>query len=130
MSKPGILDPWRQAPPKTETVPAVRREISDGEATEQCVSFEDGKAGINVWVDAGYTDPKKWALMRLQALLTELQSLNDPAVTQALCARGIIGPATSALRTNDVALAIRKALVVSTKAAAVIAKHRVKAFIR
>lgn len=133
MNKPGIIDPWRQDPPKPVAAPKGRIEEptpDEGEPQLRCISFEAPRCGINVWVDATLEDPQKWALMRLQALLSALHGLHEPAVTKALHARGIIGPATSAHRTEDVAPALRQALLVSTKAAALIARHKVKAFVR
>ena len=127
--KPGIFDPWRQQaqPPPVAAKPPASDE--DRKFEERCVTYAGRRAGLNVWVDATSQQPELDALEAVRSLLTQLRELRDPGVTDALKAYGFEGELSTA-DAEKPAMAIRRALVLSPKAAALIAQKRVKAFVQ
>lgn len=124
MSKPGIIDPWRQEPPPAPPVQKGRIEepTPDEERQERCIVFSGPRAGVNVWVDAADDDAEVTAQKRIKSLFVQLKALKQPAVDRAVGQYNVNVEHTS--------FAIRKALVASPQAAALIARHRIKAFVR
>lgn len=133
MSKPGIVDPWRKAPPKPpEKKGRIEEPTPDSEPVERAVVFEGRGAGVNVWVDASDESPTDTARDRVKALLKELYALNLPEVTRGLDKHGVRAwfDKEGGISAADVSMAVRNALVVSPQAATVIAKYKVKAFVK
>ena len=129
MSKPGIFDPWRQStpkPPPLEKAKTVSLSDVDNEPEERCVTFDGKKGGLNVWVDASAENPSETAQAQVKSLLEELKLLRDSSVNAALAR---INP-TGGLFAETVALAVRRALTASPQAAALIARKRVKAYVK
>ena len=127
--KPGILDPWRQNPPPPLKANLPGPVDPDSLPEERCVTYSGDRAGLNVWIDARDPHPEQTALTTIASLLDGLRHLKDPAVTAALQAHGL-AEHEERVAVEPAAMAIRRALVTSPKAAALIAKNRVKAFVR
>ena len=127
--KPGIFDPWRQQTQPPPAAPSGQEDGDERRLEERCITYAGKRAGINVWVDAADADPEHTALTAVQSLLEGLRRIKDPAVQASLQKYGLETPVSS-VDAERAAMAIRRALVVSPAAAALIAQKRVKAFVQ
>lgn len=131
MSKPGIIDPWRQDPPKPPAPVKGRIEEptpDEGDPVERCVIYTGARAGLHVWVNAADDDGAATALARVKTLFQGLFQLKQQDVTNILKHYQVDAPGP--LNPESASFALRRSLVASPQAAALIARHKVKAFVK
>jgi len=129
-TKAGIFDPWRQKPPAPKKAPEpVVSE--DGDVAERVIRYESARAGISIRVpDTENAMPD--ALSRLRELFRELHELKRPALTKLLeeAHVGKDGRLNDSFPAGPAALCLRKAILTTPEVAVLLARYRVKAYLR
>lgn len=131
------MDPWRQGKPpapekKKKPLHGIEEPTPDTEVPERCVVWEGHGAGVNVWVEGDDENSKETALARVRELFKALHGLKQADVTDILRYYAINpdGEASAVLPAHVAAHALRRVLVSSPQGAALMAKYRVKAFVK